>query len=164
MLHYVTHLSCYCDQTSDTKQMKEETVYLGSQFEGPGHHGGDVMEPWSWGGCPHHSHTQKAEWWVLLFPSFLSNFCRFCRVPWVLWGSVFSWTPLNCRKPWRKHPKWASNSYCHLQSFCFLQSPIRSDALGLSAPMDLPTSYQHLLWECTWVGTDLNASFLRTSF
>lgn len=67
MLHYVTHLSCYCDQTSDTKQMKEETVYLGPQFEGPGHHGGDVMEPWSWGGCSHHSHTQKAEWWMLLF-------------------------------------------------------------------------------------------------
>lgn len=97
-------------------------------------------------------------------PSSLSNFCRFCRVPWVLWGSVFSWIPLNCQKPGRKHPKWASNYYCHLQPFCFLQSPIRSDALGLSAPMDLPTSYQHLLWECTWVGTDLNASFLRTRF
>lgn len=48
-------------------QMKEEKVYLGSQFEGPVHPCEEVTEPWSRGGCLHDSHTQKAEWWMLLF-------------------------------------------------------------------------------------------------
>ena len=60
-------------------------------------------------------------------------------------GEVCLAEPPNLLELEGKYPKEASDSCCHLQPFCFLQSPIRSGALGLSAPMDLPTSYLHFI-------------------